>query len=72
MGAGEEQRSAEKLNVDSLRNLEMQMKDIWSQYISYLDNNGSDETAKYLKNKYFSLYQNYKRNQNWRNIVTNN
>ena len=62
----------EKFNADSLRALEMQLKQIWSQYINYLDKNGLDETAKSLKSKYFSLYQNYKKNKNWKNVVTNN
>lgn len=59
-------------NTDTLRGLETQMKEIWSQYISYLDKNGFDETAKELKTKYFSIYQNYQKNRNWRNLVTNN
>ena len=62
----------QSFNVDYLRGLEMQLKEIWSQYINYLDKNGFDETAKSLKSKYFSLYQNYQRNKNWRNVVTNN
>ena len=59
-------------NVDFLHALELQLKEIWSQYISYLDKNGFDESAKSLKSKYFSLYQNYQKNKNWRNAVTNN
>ncbi len=67
-----EQKTTEKSNVDSLRGLEIQLKEIWSQYISYLDQNGFDETAKSLKSNYFRLYQNYQKNKNWRDIVTNN
>jgi hypothetical protein len=69
---GHGQRLAEKSNIDYLRELEMQLKEIWSQYISYLDKNGFDETAESLKNKYFSLYRNYQKNKNWREVVTNN
>jgi hypothetical protein len=69
---GQAQKLAEKSNSDTLRALEIQLKEIWSQYISYLDSNGFDETAESLKNKYFRLYQNYQRNKNWRNVVINN
>lgn len=64
--------NSENINVESLRILEVQLKEIWSQYISYLDENGFDETAKALKSKYFRIYQNYQKNKNWRNIVTKN
>ena len=62
----------EKFNFESLHKLELQLKEIWSQYISYLDKNGFDETAQALKSKYFRIYQNYQKNKNWRNIVTKN
>lgn len=61
--------NSEKFNFESLRTLELQLKELWSQYISYLDKNGFDETAQALKSKYFRIYQNYQKNKNWRNIV---
>ena len=62
----------ENFTVDSLRELEQKMKEIWSQYISYLDRNGLDETAEALKNKYFRIYQSYQKNKQWRNAITKN
>lgn len=64
------QRSSEKFNVDLLYGLEIQLKEIWSQYISYLDKNGFDETARALKNKYFRMYENYQKNKTWRNAMS--
>lgn len=55
--------------IDPLLELEMQMKQVWSQYISYLEKNGFDETATELKSKYMRIYQSYKNNQNWRAVV---
>ncbi|MGZ5280385.1 MAG: hypothetical protein ACXWC9_10605 [Pseudobdellovibrionaceae bacterium] len=59
-------------NVDSLGTLEMQLKEHWSQYIRYVDQNGIDEKAKALKSRYFQLYQHYQRNKNWRKANTSN
>ncbi len=64
--------NSEKFNVELLRTMEVQLKEIWSHYISYLDKNGFDETAQALKSKYFRIYQNYQKNKNWRSIVIKN
>lgn len=58
--------------TDPLLELEMQMKQVWSQYINYLEKNGFDDTATALKSKYMRIYQNYKNNKNWRAVVSNN
>ena len=58
--------------TDPLFELEIQMKQVWSQYINYLEKNGFDDTATALKSKYMRIYQNYKNNKNWRTIVNNN
>lgn len=64
-------KESQNFSFDSLNELELKMKETWSQYISYLDKNGLDETAKALKHKYLQIYQNYQKNKIWRNIVTN-
>ena len=56
--------------TDHLLEVEMQMEQVWSQYINYLEKNGFDETATEPKSKYMRIYQSYKNNQNWRSVVT--
>jgi hypothetical protein len=58
-----------KSGSDYLNHLEHQLRALWGQYVKRLDTNGFDETAKAIKQKYFSLYQNYRHNKNWRKIV---
>ncbi|MFN3455366.1 MAG: hypothetical protein ACK41T_10440 [Pseudobdellovibrio sp.] len=60
-----------KSGADYLNHLEHQLRDLWLQYVERLDTNGLDETAKAIKQKYFSLYQNYRHNKNWRRMVNN-
>lgn len=60
-----------KSNADYLNHLEHQLRELWGQYVGRLDVNGFDETARAIKEKYFRLYQNYRNNKNWREMVDN-
>lgn len=51
---------------DHLSSLEVQLKELWSQYVRRLDENGFDETARSLKDKYYSIYRSYRNNKKWR------
>lgn len=64
-------RITKKVDSDYLSTLEHQLKDLWAQYVGYMERNGFDETAKALKEKYFRLYQSYRDNKNWRDLVNN-
>lgn len=59
----------EKTEISSLEKLELQLKEIWSQYIHCLDKYGLNETAKEIKLRYLNLYQNYKNYRNWKDAV---
>jgi hypothetical protein len=56
---------------DDLSNLEHQLKDLWSEYVKFLDKDGFNQTAKALREKYFRLHQTYRRNKNWRKMIGN-
>lgn len=56
-------------DFDSLEKLEDQLKELWSQYIYYVDKYGLNETAKELKKKYSNLYQSYKNWRDWKDAV---
>ncbi len=51
---------------DHLTSLEVQLKDLWSQYVKRLDEAGFDETARSLKERYFNIYRSYRNNKKWR------
>ena len=57
---------------DFLNGVERRLKELWSDYVEYQDKYGFDEMAKALKKKYFSLYQSYRRNKNWKQLVSEN
>lgn len=59
-------------NSDELNGIELRLKALWSEYIEHQDSFGFNEKAKALKEKYFSLYQSYRRNKNWKQVVSNN
>jgi len=56
---------------DYINGLELQLKDLWSQYVSCLDKYGLNETAQELKKKYLQVYNGYRNNKNWREIINN-
>lgn len=45
--------------------LEHQMKEIWSQYVDSIEENGPNDTAQELRKKYFKIYYNYKHKREW-------
>jgi hypothetical protein len=51
---------------------EAELRDLWAQYISYVDRDGPSEKAKALRNRYYSLYRSYRNNQNWKKLITAN
>lgn len=59
------------VDKDYLNGLECQLKDLWSKYVKCLDENGFDEKAKALREKYFATYQSYRNNKKWREIMNN-
>lgn len=63
----QEQKVSDLLNV-----LEHQMKELWTQYVNCVNQNGlADETAETLREKYFRLYHNYKNNKEWQKVINN-
>lgn len=59
-------------HLDYLSGIEQKLKTIWSEYIEHLDRHGFTEKTKNLKESYFRLYQTYRRNKNWKQLVSNN
>ena len=57
--------------TDHLKSLEVQLKELWSQYVKRLDENGFDETARSLRDRYFNIYRSYRHNKKWREVMTN-
>lgn len=57
---------------DFLSGLEQQMKELWSQYVRCLDQNGLSDHAKKLRSQYYSLYRCYRQNKDWKNAINNN
>ena len=58
-------------NLDYLNDLELQMKELWAQYVKRLDESGLDEPARSLRDRYFNLYRHYRHNRKWRDIMNN-
>lgn len=56
---------------DHLNSLEVQLKELWSQYVKRLDENGFDETARSLRDRYFNIYRSYRHNKKWREVMNN-
>lgn len=57
--------------TDHLKSLEVQLKELWSQYVKRLDENGFDETARSLRDRYFNIYRSYRHNKKWREVMNN-
>lgn len=65
-----QKESQDQKIYDLLTVLEHQMKDLWTQYVNCLNENGpADETAEALRKKYFRLYHNYKNNREWQKAI---
>lgn len=62
----------DRTDPDFLNGVERRLQELWSHYIEHQDKYGFDEMAKALKEKYFSLYQSYQRNKNWKRLVSKN
>ena len=58
--------------TDYISGIERRLKALWWEFVEYQDKHGFDEKANVLKENYFSLYQKYRRNKNWKQIVSNN
>lgn len=56
---------------DHLKTLEVQLKELWSQYVKRLDEIGFDETARSLRERYFNIYRSYRHNKKWREVMDN-
>ncbi|MGZ3773832.1 MAG: hypothetical protein ACXVCY_07330 [Pseudobdellovibrionaceae bacterium] len=56
-------------NIDFQNGIEVQLKELWSQYVKCLDENGSSEVAQSLRNAYYDIYRNYRNNRKWREAV---
>lgn len=61
-----------KVSRDYLESLESELREVWSQYMNCVERDGSSERAKTLRERYFSLYRNYRNNKEWRGIITSN
>lgn len=61
-----------KTNEESvyMDKLERRLKAVWSEYIARQDRYGFDDKTKSLKEKYLSLYQSYRRNKKWMQVVS--
>ncbi|MBX7231482.1 MAG: hypothetical protein K1X29_05295 [Bdellovibrionales bacterium] len=57
--------------IDHLKSLEVQLKELWSQYVKRLDETGFDETARSLRDRYFNIYRSYRHNKKWREVMNN-
>ena len=66
------QTGSEQSISDYMGGLERKLKALWSEYVEHQENFGFDERAKALKENYFSLYQAYRRNKNWKQVVSSN
>lgn len=63
-------KSFSKDNIsDHLKTLEIQLKELWSEYIKRLDESGLDDTARSLKDRYFQIYRRYRLNKKWREVM---
>lgn len=59
------------LHADYLSELEQQLKELWSRYIAHLENQGHDENAMALRDRYFNLYRYYRHNKHWKRTLAN-
>ena len=69
---GDVQSAQERLNnlkSDFLDDLERQMKELWSQYITCLDRGGFTQRAEELRNRYYNVYRCYQRNKEWKKLI---
>jgi len=57
---------------DYLSSFESQLKEVWSQYVECLNQNGFNEKAKSLKDRYFRLYRDYRNNKYWKEMLMDN
>ena len=62
----------DRSGTDYLSDIEIQLKELWSQYINCVETDGFTERAKALKAEYFNHYQNYRNDKKWRELVTKN
>ncbi len=61
-----------KKNSDYADCLERQLRTLWSEYIEHQDRHGYTEKTKELKAKYLRLYESYKREKRWKQVMTIN
>lgn len=68
--ASSQKQTQDQKICDLLKVLEHQMKDLWTQYVNCMNQNGpADETAEALRGEYFKLYHNYKNNKEWQKVI---
>jgi hypothetical protein len=67
-----QQNNSGQSDFDDLNGIENRLKALWSEYIEHQDKFGLNEKTKALREQYFSLYQSYRRNKNWKQLVANN
>ncbi len=66
------EKSFEQTSLDDISGIEHRLKALWSEFVEHQDKHGFDQKAKDLKEKYFKLYRSYRRNKNWKQIISNN
>jgi hypothetical protein len=52
--------------------VEFELKRLWNHYVQGMENSGSAEDAKRIRNQYFNLYRCYRQNKQRLKIITNN
>lgn len=53
----------------SLEEIEIQLKELWAQYVHCLDLYGLNETSRELKKRYLKLYDSYKNFRDWKSAI---
>ena len=64
-------RISAQQDLDYLSKIKTELKMLWSEYIQCQDQYGFNDTARDLREKYFSLLRHYRHNKNWKQILSN-
>ncbi len=68
--SGQVEAQLDEASHSSIGDLEKTLKSIWSEYMAHQEKYGLNERTKNLKEKYFNLYQSYRRNKVWNQVIS--
>jgi hypothetical protein len=56
-------------SFNQLKLMELQLREIWTEYIRSLELHEGEDRSKMLKDHYFRLYRKYRHDKDWKQIV---